>query len=101
MPEAIENWPAHGDPELSQDEYIAPFVDVDQDMEYHPERGDYPFIKGDVTVFFVFNDQLFHTESQSNKLGVEIHCMAWALENQRDENPYNSTIFYSFKIINK
>jgi hypothetical protein len=28
MPEAIENWPAHGDPDLNQDEFIAPFVDV-------------------------------------------------------------------------
>lgn len=101
MPEAIENWPAHGDTDLNQDAFIAPFVDVDQDLEYHPERGDYPFIRGDVSVFFVFNDQMIHTETQGEILGVEIHCMAWAFDDQRGGEPYNSTIFYSYKIMNK
>ncbi len=102
MPEAIESWPAHGNPLLNQDEFIAPFVDVDQDLEYHPERGDYPFIKGDETVFFVYNDQLIHTESQGGlPLGVEIHCMAWAINDTRGDSPYNSTIFYSYRISNK
>jgi hypothetical protein len=41
------------------------------------------------------------TESQGSTLGIEVHCMAWALQNQRDDNPYNSTIFYSYKIFNK
>jgi hypothetical protein len=101
MPEAILNWPAHGDADKNQDEFIAPFVDVDQDLEYRPELGDYPFIKGDVTVFFVYNDQLEHTETEGLPMGVEIHCMAWALEDQREEIPYNSTVFYSYKIINR
>lgn len=101
MPEAIASWPAHGDPALNQAEFIAPFVDVDQDLEYHPEMGDYPFIKGDQTVFFIYNDQLAHTETGGEALGLEIHCMAWGLDEVRDGSPYNSTMFYSYKIFNK
>ena len=101
MPEAIENWPAHGDHVLEQAEYIAPFVDVDQDLEYHPEQGDYPLIKGDETIFFVFNDQLVHTETGGTALGIEIHCMAWGFNKENEDNPYNSTIFLNYKIFNK
>ena len=100
MPEAILNWPAHGDPAKNQAEFIAPFVDVDQDLEYRPELGDYPFIKGDQTIFFVYNDQMEHTETEGLPIGLEIHCMAWGLDH--DENsPYESTIFYSYKIFNR
>lgn len=101
MPEAILSWPAHGDPIKNQAEFIAPFVDVDQDLEYHPELGDYPFIKGDETIFFVYNDQLEHTETEGLPLGVEIHCMAWGLNQGEENNPYQSTIFYSYKIFNR
>ncbi len=101
MPESIENWPAHGNPEFQQAEYIAPFVDVDQDLEYHPELGDYPLIKGDKSVFFVFNDQIIHTESVGISLGLEIHCMAWGFNKENDDDPYNNTIFLNYKIFNK
>ncbi len=100
MPDVILNWPAHGDPTKNQAEFIAPFVDVDQDLEYHPELGDYPFIKGDESIFFVYNDQLEHTEPESLPLGLEIHCMAWGLDHD-EESPYSSTIFYSYKIFNR
>lgn len=101
MPEAIASWPAHGDPALNQAEMIAPFVDVDGDLEYHPELGDYPFIKGDQSIFFVYNDQLEHTESEGAPLGVEIHCMAWAIDEVKSSQAYGSTIFMSYKIFNK
>lgn len=100
MPKAILTWPAHGDPNKNQAAFIAPFVDVDQDLEYHPELGDYPFIKGDETIFFVYNDQLEHTESEGLPLGLEVHCMAWGL-NHEDDSPYSSTIFYNYKIFNR
>ena len=101
MPEAIQSWPAHGDPDLNQAEFLAPFVDVDLDMEYHPENGDYPLIKGDQSVFFIFNDQLPHTESQGTPIGVEIHCMVWAYKNQRKKNDMNTTLYYSYKFFNR
>jgi len=100
MPEAILNWPAHGDADLNQAEYLAPFADVDGDLEYHPELGDYPFIKGDEAIFFIYNDQLQHG-SEGSPMGVEIHCMAWAFESVKDIAAYESTMFFSYKIFNR
>ncbi len=100
MPEAVLNWPAHGNLDLNQSEYIAPFVDVDLDGFYHPEKGDYPLIKGDVSIFFVYNDQMIH-QSQGNPLGVEIHCLAWAYKGRDITDPLSNTIFYSYKFFNK
>ncbi|OYT16400.1 MAG: hypothetical protein B7C24_08035 [Bacteroidetes bacterium 4572_77] len=101
MPEAIENWPAHGDANLNQADFLAPFVDMDGDLEYHPELGDYPFIKGDQTIFFIYNDQLEHTETEGEALGVEIHCMAWAVNDVKNTEAYNSTMFFSYKFFNR
>ena len=99
MPEAIETWPAHGD--IRQAEFLAPFVDVDLDEEYHPENGDYPLIKGDESIFFIYNDHLEHGETDGLPLGVEIHCMAWAYENNQEKTALDNTIFYSYKFFNR
>jgi len=101
IPEVIESWPAHGDSVFHQAKYLAPFIDVDLDDEYHPELGDYPFIKGDQTIFFIYNDQLEHSESGGASLGVEIQCMAWAISDFENPDPYKSTMFFNYKIINR
>lgn len=41
MPSSIANWPAHGDEGYSY--YLAPFKDVNENGEYDPENGDYPY----------------------------------------------------------
>ena len=97
MAEAIESWPAHGD--IRQAEFLAPFVDVDLDTEYHPENGDYPLIKGDESIFFIYNDHLEHGETGGLPLGVEIHCMAWAYNNDIEE--LSTTVFFSYKFFNR
>ncbi len=44
VPEVILNWPAHGNTNLKQSYYLAPFVDVNEDGVYNPlEGGDYPY----------------------------------------------------------
>ncbi|RLD35749.1 MAG: hypothetical protein DRI74_10300 [Bacteroidetes bacterium] len=101
MPEAIETWPAHGNADLNQAEFLAPFIDIDGDLEYHPELGDYPFIKGDQTIFFIYNDQLEHTETQGAPLGIEIHCMAWAMNDVKSQGAYDKTMFFNYKIFNR
>ena len=41
---AIRNWPAHGDYEnKKQSFYLAPFKDVNGNLIYDPENGDYPY----------------------------------------------------------
>ncbi|MDR1791973.1 MAG: T9SS type A sorting domain-containing protein [Bacteroidales bacterium] len=45
IPKEIEEWPGNpiDDPDHKKSPFIAPFMDVDGDMEYRPENGDYPY----------------------------------------------------------
>lgn len=43
VPDIIKNWPAHGNTALNQSNWLAPFVDVDGDLFYDWEQGDYPY----------------------------------------------------------
>jgi hypothetical protein len=90
----------------SNTNYLAPFVDVNNDGLYRPLiDGDYPKIIGDQYLFWVFNDQLLaHTESGGNAFGVEIQASAWAYN--CDQLPdslkaINASTFYRYKIINR
>ena len=44
MPNSIRDWPAHPyDMSAGQSRYLAPFFDYDEDGEYNPANGDYPY----------------------------------------------------------
>ena len=43
IPSSIAEWPAHGDNTKLISYYLAPFKDVNNDGEYDPEWGDYPY----------------------------------------------------------
>ncbi|MFA8298546.1 MAG: T9SS type A sorting domain-containing protein [Hyphomicrobiales bacterium] len=43
IPQEIEEWPAHGDIDKKQAKFLAPFKDVNDDNEYNPKDGDYPY----------------------------------------------------------
>ncbi|PLX09191.1 MAG: hypothetical protein C0598_12020, partial [Marinilabiliales bacterium] len=96
----IANWPAHGNEDLNQPEYLAPFVDVDGDGSYIPLNGDYPLIRGDQCIYFIINDLRSHNESGGDSLGMEIHAMAYQFE-MSDNTPMNNSVFYSYKIFNR
>ncbi len=98
--ENIATWPAHGDTALGQSFNLAPFIDVDNDGKYEPLQGDYPLIRGDQTLFFIFNDQKAHWETGGLPIGVEIHGFAYAFD--APENPaLNNSTFLSYKIFNR
>ena len=98
-PDDILTWPAHGDGDLAAN--LAPFIDVDDDGHYNPENGDYPDIKGDQCLFFIFNDSYAeHTESRGGKLGLEVHAMVYAYDNIKDEALYN-TVFVNYQFFNR
>ncbi len=96
----IATWPAHGDINLNQAEYLAPFIDVDGDSIYNPMAGDYPLIRGDQCIYFIINDLRQHTESGGEALGLEIHGMAYEFYDGEIE-PMNNTVFFSYKIFNR
>ena len=131
IPTNIANWPAHGDPARGMSYYLAPFFDRDEDGNYDPTQGDYPYyditnelchtqtptmeedlvgtvhgsiladqvIKGDQTIWWVFNDKgNSHTETGGDAIGMEIRAQAFAFSTN-DE--INNMTFYSYEIINR
>ena len=97
----IAEWPAHGDTLQGQLRQMAPFHDNNNNGIYEPMAGDYPLIRGDMTLFFVFNDvRRPNTESGGVPLGVEVHGMAYAFD-RPDDSLLNNTIFLHYDIINR
>jgi hypothetical protein len=102
---AILDWPANGNPyatdrfgaPLSITKNMAPFVDANLDGVYNALDGDYPNIKGEQALWWVFNDQKQHTESGGEKLNLEFKAMAYACNSIPALQ--NST-YYSFDITN-
>ena len=99
VPDDILTWPAHG--EAGYAENLAPFVDVNGDGHYNPADGDYPDIKGDQCLFFVFNDCFNeHLETGGGKIGLEVHAMVYAFDAPNDE-ALNNTVFVNYKFFNR
>jgi len=99
----IITWPAIGTGNFTRN--MSPFVDVNHDGLYRPLiDGDYPIIKGDQEIYWIFNDDLPHTETGCLPMKVEVHASAYAYAcpNITDSlNVLNYTTFYNYKIINR
>ncbi|MEO8150952.1 MAG: T9SS type A sorting domain-containing protein [Bacteroidia bacterium] len=103
IPTDVLSWPANGI--LNNAKMLAPFIDVNHDEKYNPHDGDYPDIKGDKFLYWVFNDTMkAHTETGGAALGVEVHASAYAYDcPQLDDSDdvMNLTTFYQYKFINR
>lgn len=100
----ILNWPAKGTGNKSRN--LAPFVDVNNNGIYDPlVGGDYPKIKGDQALYYIFNDNFApHTETGGLPFGIEVHAMAYAYgctKNLNGRNELAYTTFYDYKIYNR
>ncbi|MEI7662109.1 MAG: T9SS type A sorting domain-containing protein [Bacteroidota bacterium] len=97
----ILTWPGNGNTALGQAPKLAPFSDRNGDGIYDPYDGDYPEIRGDQALFFIFNDDRgFHYETTGRKLRVEIHGMAYAFDLPGDSALKNTT-FLNYKLYNR
>ncbi len=77
---------------------MAFFIDVNNDGIYNPLDGDYPDIKGEQMLWWIFNDNsAAHLETGSLPLKIEIHSSAYACRQVGLEN----TIFVNYLIYNK
>lgn len=100
-PSSATNWPGNGNISLGQDHYLAPFADANGDGQYDPLDFDHPRIKGDQALFFLFNDDAtVHTESGGNKMGVEVHGMAYGFDCPQD-TALNHALFMEYTIYNR
>ncbi|MCF8219293.1 MAG: T9SS type A sorting domain-containing protein [Bacteroidales bacterium] len=101
IPTNILNWPAHGDTTKNQSYNLAPFKDVNGNGKYDPQNGDYPSIRGDQAIFFIFNDAgTPNTETGGTPLGIEVHGMAYAFDCSKSD-AFHHTTFMHYKIINR
>jgi hypothetical protein len=110
--EVIDNWPAHGDTEKGQAFYLAPFVDYNNDGLYNPMDGDYPEIKGDQSIFLMYNlirpfvvysqivDTLNLDELLEDISKTEVHGMFYAFDSEID-SALDHTVFANIKYINR
>jgi hypothetical protein len=97
----ILTWPGNGNVSIGQAANLAPFHDATGDGIYNALTGDYPNIRGDQTLFFIFNDDRGkHLETYGNKLRVEVHGMAYAF-NIPGDSAFSKTIFLNYKIFNR
>jgi hypothetical protein len=106
-PNAILTWPAKGNPyaagnagaALAITTDIAPFVDVNADGIYNPLDGDYPIMKGDQMVFWVFSDNgATHNESKGKALKAEVHATAFAFSRG---TLIDNVVYYEYNVVNK
>ena len=97
----ILTWPGNGNVAMGQAQKLAPFSDRNGNGIYEPYDGDYPEIRGDQALFFIYNDDHgLHAESSGGKLRMEIHGMAYAFD-QPDDTAFKNTVFLHYKIINR
>ena len=100
VPEGILNWPAHGDLSKHQSKNLAPFVDKNFNGKYEPLKGDYPDVRGDETICYIYNDMAgSHRESGGIALGVEIIGLAYGFD--REDKTYKNTVFVDYIIRNR
>ncbi|MFL5752436.1 MAG: hypothetical protein ACJ76F_03440, partial [Bacteroidia bacterium] len=101
IPNAILTWPAFD----MDGDFLAPFYDNNNDFWYDPQDGDYPIIKGDQEIAWVFNDKLYnHTETSANSLGIQVFATAYAYTCPflaDSDKVLNYTTFYNLRITNK
>ncbi|MHC1773959.1 MAG: Ig-like domain-containing protein [Lentimicrobium sp.] len=98
--EAILSWPGNGNPALGQAEQLAPYADLNNDGIYNCMDGDYPLIRGDQTIFFMYNDDTPRPEGDTDPMEIEIHGMAYAFDAPSDTALFN-TVFVHYDLINR
>jgi len=100
-PAAVLNWPGNGNVAQGYDNLLAPFVDLNGNGIYEPSKGEYPDIKGDLMLWWVYNDAVaLHGKTQAIPMFVEIQASAYTY-NCSDDPILSNTIFMSYKVINR
>lgn len=104
--ESILNWPTEDTNFNWTITDLAPYRDINTDGKYNPKaNGDYPKIKGDQELFYIFNDKGdIHTETGGQSIGLEIHASVYGYGCPTTIALYpelNNTTFYHYRIKNK
>ncbi len=107
--DVIYQWPASGNTKsigkdgtrvsMNPNSSYAPYVDVDGNGIYTPKGGDYPDIRGDQYIWWVFNDKgNVKQQSGTAAIGVEVQTSAFAYATQ---DFLNDATFCNYRVINR
>jgi hypothetical protein len=106
-PDMILTWPGKGNSyakgnlnaALDVTNDMAPFADLNGNGVYEPLLGEYPAIKGDQTLWWVFNDNgANHGQSNGLPLGVEVKAMSYGYNRG---TLIDNVAYYDYEITNK
>ena len=106
-PANILTWPGKGNTHARGDggdsltvtTDMAPFLDLNSNGIYEPLLGEYPDVKGDQALWWVFSDNgPAHTETNGKPLGVEIHAMAFAYNRG---TLIDNVVYFDYTVTNK
>ena len=97
--EVILNWPGNGDVQAGEEEFIAPFVDLNANGIYEPMLGEYPEIRGDQAIFMVSNTSGGYAPFNQQNLDLESRILAYAYDSSN--TPLHNTIFIHQQIVSK
>ena len=101
VPDEILEWPVHGDTSNGEAWLLAPFADLNNNQLYEPLLGEYPKIRGDQSIYCIFNESDRHQpRTNLNEMGVEVHLQVYAF-NPGMLVPLENSIFFSYQIINR
>ncbi len=106
-PDGIASWPGNGSTDNGESFQLAPFVDVNNNLYYEPQLGDYPDVLGDEALYTILNDHFnIHSPNYSlnatstlQHMDLEGHVMYYAFANQQD--PIDKTLFVRASIFNR
>lgn len=99
-PAWVEDFPAVGNVSEGYSPFYFPFYDANGDGWYSSSGHDYPIMKGDQSLFYIFNDACGeHTNTHTDALGIEVRAQAYAFDCTEDSALYN-TIFVHYDIVN-
>jgi len=100
MPESFSTWPAEGNIHNGEALNLAPYYDYNQNGIYDPESGDFPLIKGDYAVYFIYKDTDEHYYLSQDDMGLEFHGMLYGF-NSTIGSVFSETLFLNYQIINR
>lgn len=86
----IAQWPGNLTA-AGQNKYIAPYADVDGDLNYNPAKGDYPFLNGKMNVFCMGSDSVAKASFSQNPLNTDMSVMWFS---PSDSDALNRNIIY-------
>jgi len=105
-PQSILTWPANGNTNaqgnagspLTISSDMAPFVDLNANGIYEPLLGEYPDIKGDQALWWVWSDNgPTHNATHGNPLGMEVHIMAYGYHRG---TLIDNVIYFEYTLVN-